>query len=98
MANRLESSIERSVCEYAKKLGCLVLKCNPAMSNGLPDRQFLFSGRVFFIEFKAPGKKPTPLQSLRHEELASRGFDVYVVDDVTFGKALITNFVEQRQW
>ena len=38
------------------------------------------AGRVAFVEMKAPGKKPTALQRLRHAQLRSLGFRVFVID------------------
>ena len=34
-----------------------------------------------FVEVKAPGKKPRPLQLARHRLLRKLGFKVYVLDD-----------------
>ena len=51
--------------------------------NGLPDRLILMpNGKMAFVEVKAPGKKPRPLQVARHEILRQLGFKVYVLDDV----------------
>lgn len=38
-------------------------------------------GRIGFVEVKAPGKEPRPLQVRRHEMLRNLGFKVYVLDD-----------------
>jgi len=40
------------------------------------------NGKMAFVEVKAPGKKPRPLQVARHEILRQLGFKVYVLDDV----------------
>lgn len=49
--------------------------------NGCPDRIVLFPfARIGFIEVKAPGEKPRPLQESRHRILRGLGFRVYVVD------------------
>ncbi|MBR0513907.1 MAG: VRR-NUC domain-containing protein [Clostridia bacterium] len=54
---------------------------SPGM-DGMPDRLVLLpGGRIAFVEAKAPGKKPRPLQLRRHEQLRRLGFDVYVLDD-----------------
>ena len=55
---------------------------SPGM-DGMPDRMALLPGeRIIFVEVKAPGKKPRPLQVLRHRQLMELGFEVYVLDGV----------------
>ena len=50
--------------------------------DGMPDRLALLpGGRMAFVEVKAPGKKPRPLQEARHRMLRRLGFKVYVLDD-----------------
>ena len=38
--------------------------------------------KIAFVELKAPGKKPRPLQEKRMRQLKSLGFPVYVVDGI----------------
>ena len=40
------------------------------------------AGRVAFVEVKAPGEKPRPLQVHRMEQLRRMGFPEYVIDGV----------------
>ena len=48
----------------------------------MADRLALLpGGRMAFVEVKAPGKKPRPLQLTRHRTLRQLGFRVYVLDD-----------------
>lgn len=48
----------------------------------MADRLALLpGGRMAFVEVKAPGKKPRPLQQARHKMLRQLGFRVYVLDD-----------------
>lgn len=48
----------------------------------MPDRLVLLSdGKAGFVEVKAPGKKPRPLQLKRHEKLRQLGYQVFVLDD-----------------
>ena len=50
--------------------------------DGLPDRLVLLNGgKIGFVEFKAPGKKPRVLQVKRMKELQSLSFKVFVVDE-----------------
>ena len=76
-----ESQIEKAVCVYAKARGWLSIKLAGPGDRGKPDRLFLAKGgRVKFIEFKAPGKKPTLLQADTLDRLWAFGFEVHVVD------------------
>ncbi len=51
--------------------------------NGCPDRIVLLpKARIAFIELKAPGEKPRPLQESRHRILRGLGFKVYVIDGI----------------
>lgn len=77
-----ESSLERSCRRRAEAAGCLLLKLWPLVA-GLPDRLLLRpGGRVEFIEFKAPGEKPTRIQAFWHRRLRALGFQVHTVDSL----------------
>lgn len=79
----LEKEIESKLVLLAKRHGCIPVKLLSSNYNGLPDRMILSPGeKVGFIELKAPGKKPRPLQLKRHKELRNLGFKVYVVDSI----------------
>jgi hypothetical protein len=48
----------------------------------MPDRLVLLpGGKMAFVEVKAYGIKPRPLQIKRHETLRRLGFKVYVLDE-----------------
>ena len=69
-----ESLIEKQVCDYARKHGWLVYKFTSPQHRGVPDRIFVSPrGVVVWMEFKAPGKKPTPLQARELAKLTERG-------------------------
>ena len=73
--------IEQQLVKAVRAAGglCPKLVC-PGM-DGMPDRLLLFpGGRLAFVEVKAPGKKPRPLQLLRHEQLRTLGFQVFTLD------------------
>jgi hypothetical protein len=84
-----ESYIEGKVKRWARAKGVLPLKMNPASTAGYPDDLFVFRGRVAFIEFKAPGRKPRPLQHARIAELREQGCPVGVIDNVDDGIAFL---------
>jgi len=76
-----EKQIEQELVKAVKAEGgiCPKLIC-PGM-NGMPDRLVLLPGcRIGFVEVKAPGKKPRPLQLRRHKQLRQLGFMVFVLD------------------
>jgi hypothetical protein len=84
-----EGKIQSNVVEYARGLGVLVVRINQDAHRGWPDRMFLKNGGIVFIEFKAPGEKPTLIQDLIHEQLRDQGFAVVVVDNISEGRIII---------
>ena len=84
-----ESTIEQAVCAYAKAKGCLTLKLSGQNQKGQPDRMFVYHGRILFIEFKAPGKRPTVLQARWLERLTEHTFAATSCDNIEAGKRLI---------
>ena len=78
-----EKQIENKLATEAKKLGGIALKFVSPSFDGMPDRLILMpDGHIAFVELKAPGKKPRPLQLSRHRLLRSLGFRVYIIDSV----------------
>jgi hypothetical protein len=90
----LERDIERKVGLYAQEKGWLTMKFTSPGRRSVPDRIYISPrGQVVFIEFKAPGKKPTSLQEREHERLRKMKQIVLIVDDVEGGKRII-DFLE----
>ena len=86
MARKLsESAIEKKVCKHAEKLGWQVRKVTCPGRRGFPDRLFYRNAHVFFIEFKAPGKKPRKNQLREIESLRQQRIACFVVDDIEQG-------------
>ena len=54
------------------------------------------AGRVAFVEVKAPGEKPRPLQVHRMEQLRRLGFKVYVLDSVDQISVLLKEMLPQE--
>lgn len=78
-----EKAIEQKLVLAVKNMGGIAPKFVSPGFDGMPDRLILFpGGRIAFVEVKAPGKKPRPLQLARHKLLRDLGFKVYVLDSV----------------
>lgn len=77
-----EKTIEQKFREAVKAAGGLAVKFASPGFDGVPDRLALLpDGKMAFVEVKAPGEKPRPLQLVRHRQLRQLGFKVYVLDD-----------------
>ena len=77
-----EKQIEQKLVTEVKKQGGMCPKLVCPGTDGMPDRLALLGdGHLGFVEVKAPGKKPRPLQVKRHEQLRELGFLVFVLDD-----------------
>ena len=78
-----EKQIEQKLTLMVKAAGGIAPKFVSPSFAGMPDRLVLLPGGVFaFAELKAPGMKPRPLQTARHEMLRRLGFRVYVIDGI----------------
>jgi hypothetical protein len=76
-----EKLIEKKLRELVKKLGGIALKFFCLSFTGMPDRIVLMpGGRIWFVELKSTGKKPTPRQGVVHAFLRKLGFEVCVID------------------
>ena len=76
-----EKRIERRLVRMTSQMGGMALKFVSPGCDGVPDRLVLFpGGKVGFVEVKAPGKKPRPLQVRRISQIRKLGFPVFVVD------------------
>lgn len=95
----LEKEVEGPVKDYARAKGLYVRKFQSENNRSVPDDIFgTPKGVVFFIEFKRPGKKPTPAQADEHELMRKKNLKVHVIDNVQEGKALIDQYLEDDAW
>ena len=77
-----ERDIEGKLAKVVRQLGGMCPKLVCPGFDGMPDRLVLLpGGSIAFVEVKAPGRKPRPLQEKRHKQLRELGFPVYVLDD-----------------
>ena len=77
-----EKTVEQKLVRAVKAAGGICPKWVAPGFDGMPDRIVLLpDGRMGFVEVKAPGQKPRPLQVNRHAMLREMGFPVFVLDD-----------------
>ena len=87
-----ESRIERATAKYATEKGWVCRKFVSTSRRGVLDHIFINpEGTVWFIEFKAPGKKPTPLQLREIRIFKSVNANAIVVDNIDDGKKLVND-------
>ena len=77
-----EKTIEAKLVRTIKSMGGLAPKFISPGIDGMPDRIVLLKhGRLAFVEVKANGRTPRPLQVRRKRQLEALGFSVYCLDD-----------------
>ena len=92
-----ERMIEQKLVTETRKRGGLALKFVSPSYSGLPDRLVLLpDGKMAFVEVKAPGQRPRPLQVSRHAKLRGMGFRVYVLDAVEDIAAVLDEITRTR--
>ena len=77
-----EKKIEQKLVKAVRDIGGLALKFVSPGCDGVPDRLILIAyGKVAFVEVKAKGKKPRPIQIRRINQIKNLGFLVFILDD-----------------
>lgn len=93
-----EKEVEQYLRERVKMFGGKAYKFISPGNTGVPDRLVLFpAGRVAFIELKAPGKKPSPLQLMQQRKIRDLGFEVLVIDNKTDVDKFIQEYMGMKQ-
>ena len=77
-----EQAIEQHLKQAVEAIGGLCWKFTSPGPAGVPDRICIHRGRVIFVELKAPGCLPRPIQRRRIHQLTDHGMDVVVVDNI----------------
>lgn len=93
MAQTEEGKIQAASIKHANSEGIRTIRFyfGPGIQTGWPDVMFLgYGGKILFIEFKAPGKLPTPKQEIKIKLLRELGFEVAVCDSVDKAKKAIS--------
>ena len=76
-----EKIVEQHLVKAVKSSGGIAPKLVSPGFDGMPDRLVLLpGGKIGFVEVKAPGKMPRPLQVSRHRLMEKLGFSVHVLD------------------
>lgn len=84
-----ERDIESSLRKSVERMGGKFMKFTSPGNDGVPDRiAVLPGGRVWFVELKREGEKPTAIQKWQMEQLRKLGCNV----------ALITGKQEAIDW
>ena len=78
-----EKQIEMALVYRVKALGGTCEKFVSPGRRSVPDRLVtLPGGKIFFVELKAPGNKPTGAQQRDHERRRALGCEVRVIDNM----------------
>lgn len=78
-----EKQIEIYLRDQVKKIGGVAYKFISPGNDGVPDRLVcLPHGVTAFVELKAPGKTPRPLQQLQLKKLMGLHQNVFVIDSL----------------
>lgn len=76
-----EKEIEAHYKKLVEQAGGMFIKFISPSLNGVPDRIVLLpNGKIYFVEFKAPNKKPRPLQVHIINKIRELGCEVKVID------------------
>ena len=77
-----EKKLEQKLVKAVRDIGGLALKFVSPGCDGVPDRLILIAyGKVAFVEVKAKGKKPRPIQIRRINQIKNLGFLVFILDE-----------------
>lgn len=79
----LEKRIEQALVKRVLSLGGICDKFTSPGKRSVPDRIVTLPGnRIIFVEVKAPGKYPTPMQQRDHDRRRGLGCDVRVINSL----------------
>lgn len=87
-----ESKVRNPVVDWAKQNGFLHFRMvfRPGVRQGTPDDLFIAQGGLHvWVEFKADGKEPTPLQYERLDRLIAHGVAAFWCNNKAEGIAAL---------
>lgn len=78
----IEQKTEKTLKQAVENAGGLCWKLTSPGTAGVPDRLIILpGGHIGFVETKAPGQTPRPLQVRRHNQLTQLGAKVFTLDN-----------------
>lgn len=95
-----EGRLQAKTIAYAKSLGVEAIRFvfRPGVARGWPDVMFLIpGGKPLFVEFKAPGKGPSPIQRQRMVALLDAGYDAGYTDNFATACEAITRALDRTR-
>ena len=79
-----EKTVEQKLVQAVRAKGGVCWKFVSPSTVGVPDRVVILpGGHIGFVEVKAPGEKPRPVQVIRIEQLRGLGATCLVLDDIS---------------
>ena len=79
-----EGEVKKAVVERLRQDGWVVWKMEDRFTKGRPDLYCFKDNLTLWLEIKAPGKRPEPLQWKRIKELLKNGVPAIYVDAVDY--------------
>ena len=76
-----ESKFEQKISRKLENKGWLSVKLIQTSKNGIPDRMYLRSGQLFFVEFKSSTGRLSEIQKYRIKELRDKGFHCFILKE-----------------
>lgn len=77
----LEHQVEQTLVREVRKHGGIAPKFTSPGTAGMPDRIVILpNGKICFVELKAPGQKPRPIQTRQMDRLTQLGCMVRTID------------------
>ena len=94
---KAENEIESYLTQKAKENGFICMKFTSPENNGVSDRLLVGHGSVFFVEVKAPGEKPRPLQVKFARSVWLHGCRAHTVDTKDRVDALLSEYIKRKK-
>jgi hypothetical protein len=85
----LESKIQTSCINYAKKNGWYCCKTIKVSVSGFPDLIMLKNGVCVFVEFKSANGIQSELQKYQQKILENQGFKYFLVNNLNYFKEIV---------